>query len=161
MKSKAVVSAITSFFSVVLTYFLLQFLKIENAVLISILIGFLFFNILFEFLIIYGKIMDKKYEEFEKAIKYPVFYKTNGNFDLGGGKIKNANIYFCEKGIVCISLDEKPYTLTEILLQDIQKYQFDHCHLNIFTNNGELFVITLPNVKKVMEILKEKHWADF
>lgn len=161
MKEKVIVSAITSFFCVVIIYLLLQYLKIENSKLISLLIGFIFFNILFVCLIIYGKIMDKKYAEFETAITSPVFYKTNGNFDLGGGKIKNANIYFCEKGIVCISLDEKPYTLSEILLQDIQQYQFDNCHINIFTQNGEVFVITLPEVKKVMDILKEKQWADF
>ena len=46
-------------------------------------------------------------EVFEKEITSPVFYKTNGNFNLGNGKVKNGNIYFCEAGIVCVSLEEK------------------------------------------------------
>ena len=40
--------------------------------------------------------MDKKYAEFEKKITSPVFYKTNGNFNLGNGKVKNGNIYFAK-----------------------------------------------------------------
>ena len=42
----------------------------------------------------------------EKEIVSPIFYKTNGNFNLGNGKIKNGNIYFCEAGIVCVCLEE-------------------------------------------------------
>ena len=102
--------------------------------------------------------MDKKYEKFEKEITSPVFYKTNGNFNLGSGKAKNGNIYFCEEGIVCICLDEKPYTLDEILLQDIDHYQFDDIHLNIFTKDGRLFVVTLPDAQNVIKMVKEKDW---
>ena len=105
--------------------------------------------------------MDKKYAEFEKEITSPIFYKTNGNFNLGNGKVKNGNIYFCEVGIVCLCLDEKPYTLDEILLQDVDRYQFDDVHLNIFTKDGRLFVITLPDAKNVIKTLKEKDWIEF
>ena len=102
--------------------------------------------------------MDKKYAEFEKKITSPVFYKTNGNFNLGNGKVKNGNIYFCEAGIVCLCLDEKPYTLDEILVQDIDYYQFDDIHLNIFNKDGRLFVITLPDAKNVRKVLERKDW---
>ncbi len=161
MKAKALLSAITGFFFGLITYFLLQYLQMDDALLISGLGGFLFYILLFAFLLFYGKIMDKKYAEFEKEITSPVFYKTNGNFNLGNGKVKNGNVYFCEAGIVCLCLDEKPYTLDEILLQDVDRYQFDDIHLNIFTKDGRLFVITLPDAKNVIKTLKEKDWIEF
>ena len=161
MKPKALLSAITGFFFGLISYFLLRYLEMDDALLISGLGGFLVYILLFVFLLVYGKIMDKKYAEFEKEITSPIFYKTNGNFNLGNGKIKNGNIYFCEAGIVCLCLEEKPYTLDEILLQDLDHYQFDDIHLNIFTKNGRLFVITLPDVKYVIKMLKEKDWIEF
>ncbi|MBQ5761233.1 MAG: hypothetical protein IIW02_00285 [Clostridia bacterium] len=156
MKVKALLSAITGFFFGLITYFLLQYLQMDDALLISGLGGFLFYILLFVFLLVYGKIMDKKYAEFEKEITSPIFYKTNGNFNLGNGKVKNGNIYFCEAGIVCLCLDEKPYALDEILVQDIDYYQFDDIHLNIFTKDGRLFVITLPDAKNIIKVLNEK-----
>ena len=158
MKVKALLSAITGFFFGLITYFLLQYLQMDDALLISGLGGFLFYILLFVFLLVYGKIMDKKYAEFEKEITSPIFYKTNGNFNLGNGKVKNGNIYFCEAGIVCLCLDEKPYALDEILVQDIDYYQFDDIHLNIFTKDGRLFVITLPDAQNVIKVLKENNW---
>ena len=161
MKAKALLSVITGFFFGLITYFLLQYLEMDNALLISVFAGLLFYILLFLFLLVYGKIMDKKYAEFEKEITSPIFYKTNGNFNLGNGKVKNGNVYFCEAGIVCLCLDEKPYTLDEILLQDVDRYQFDDIHLNIFTKDGRLFVITLPDAKNVIKTLKEKDWIEF
>ena len=149
-------SAITGFFFGLITYFSLQYLEMDNTLLISVFSGLLFYILLFLFLLVYGKIMNKRYEEFEKEITSPVFYKTNGNFNLGYGKVKNGNIYFCEAGIVCLCLDEKPYTLEEILVQDVDYYQFDDIHLNIFTKDGRLFVITLPDAKNVIKTLKKK-----
>ena len=161
MKTKALLSAITGFFFALITYFLLQYLEIPDALPLSVLGGSVFYIVLLSFLLVYGKIADKKYAEFEKGITSPVFYKTNGNFDLGNGKLKNGNIYFCEAGIVCLCLDEKPYTLDEILLQDIDRYQFDDIHLNIFAKDGRLFVITLPDAKNVIKTLNEKDWIEF
>ena len=161
MKAKVILSAITGFFFTVNAYFLLQYLEIQNTLLLSFSCGLLFFIILFSFLRVYEKIMDAKYAKFEKAITSPVFYKTNGNFDLGNGKVKNGNIYFCESGIVCLCLDEKPYTLDEILLQDIDHYQFNDIHLNIFVKDGRVFVIALSDAKNVIKMLSEKDWIEF
>ena len=161
MKVNTLLSAITGFFFGLITYFSLQYLEMDNTLLISVFSGLLFYILLFLFLLVYGKIMNKRYEEFEKEITSPVFYKTNGNFNLGYGKVKNGNIYFCEAGIVCLCLDEKPYTLEEILVQDVDYYQFDDIHLNIFTKDGRLFVITLPDAKNVIKTLNEKDWIEF
>ena len=61
MKAKALLSAITGFFFGLITYFLLQYLEMDNALLISFFTGLLFYILLFVFLLVYGKIMDKKY----------------------------------------------------------------------------------------------------
>ena len=161
MKAKILLSAITGFFFGLITYFLLQYSETDDALLISVFGGLLFYLLLFIFFLVYGKMMDKKYAEFEKEITSPIFYKTNGNFNLGNGKVKNGNIYFCEAGIVCLCLDEKPYTLDEILLQDVDHYQFDDIHLNIFTKDERVFVITLSDAKNVIKTLREKNWIVF
>jgi len=158
MKEKAFLSAFTGFFFTIISYFVLPWIKQQDALLISVLGGLVFFILLFLFLNVYGRIIDKRYAKFEKEISSPVFYKTNGNFTLGNGKIKNGNIYFCEAGIVCVSLEDKPYSLDEILLQDIERFQFDDNHLNIFAKDGRAFVITLPNAKTIIKALREKDW---
>jgi len=161
MKVKIYLSAVTGFFFGLAAYILLLCLHIPYALLFSVLGGLLFYILLFSWLLLHEKAMDIKYSKYEKHIKSPVFCKTNGNFSLGSGKAKNGNIYFCEAGIVFICLDEKPYVMDEILLQDIEKYQFDDIHLNIFTCDGRIYVITMPDVRKVMDILREKEWAEF
>lgn len=158
MKGKAILSAVLGFFFGMIGFFVLLFLNMDGAGLLAVLAGLLFAALLFPTLIIYEKVTSKRYAEMEQKITSPIFYKANGNFNLGMGKIKNGNIYFCEDGIVCVCMEEKPYTLDEILLRDIDRFQFDNIHLKICTKDGRTFVITLPNVKKVMEVLKEKSW---
>ena len=155
MKAKALLSVIAGFFFGLIGYFVLLLLYIDQPFQLAALSGLLFALLLFPVLVIYGQIMDKRYAKFEKEITSPIFCKTNGNFNLGNGKVKNGNIYFCEAGIVCVCLEEKPYTLDEILLQDIERYQFDNIHLNIFAKDGRFFVITLPDAQKIMEVLRD------
>ena len=139
-----------------ISYFALRLLEIDQSGQLAAFSGSLFALLLFPVLVVYKKTMDKRYAKLEKEITSPIFYKTNGNFNLGNGKVKNGNIYFCESGIVCVSLEEKPYTLDEILLQDIERYQFDNIHLNIFAKDGRIFVITLPDATRIIEVLREK-----
>lgn len=108
---------------------------------------------------IHQKILDRRYAQLEAEIPYPIFYRTNGNFDLGGGIVKNGNICFCDAGIVCASMEETPYALEEILLQDIERMSFDTIHLHIHTKDGRLFRITLPDAAVVVELLKQKDWV--
>ena len=105
------------------------------------------------------RLLDKRYSEIEAQIPYPVFYKTNGNFDLGG-TVKNGNLYFCDAGIVCVSMEEQPYAIDEILVQDIFKISFDTIRLHIHTKDGRLFKITTPDAAHVVELLKEKDWLE-
>ena len=159
MKAKVVLSAIGGFLFGLFGYFVLRLLDIDQPFLFAVQAGLLFALLLFPVLVVYGNIMHKRYAKFEKEITSPIFYKTNGNFNLGNGKVKNGNIYFCEAGIVCVCLEEKPYTLDEILLQDIERYQFDNTHLNIFAKDGSIFVLTTPDAAKIIEVLRQKEWV--
>ena len=93
MKAKAILSAITGFFFGLTTYFVLRYIEEPDAFLFAVIGGLFFYLVLFVFLIIHEKVMNKKYAEFEKKILSPIFHKTNGNFKLHNGKIKNANIF--------------------------------------------------------------------
>ena len=137
---------------------MLRYIEAPDAFLFAAISGLLFYLMLFPVLVVYQNTMDKRYATFEKEITSPIFYKTNGNFDLGNGKVKNGNIYFCEAGIVCVCLEDKPYSLDEILLQDIERYQFDNIHLNIFAKDGRVFVLTTADAAKIIEILRQREW---
>ena len=158
MKAKVFLSAFTGFLFGLIGYFVLLLLDIDQPFQLAVISGLLFALLLFPVLVVYGTIMDKRYAKFEKEIASPIFYKTNGNFNLGNGKIKNGNIYFCEAGIVCVCLEEKPYTLDEILLQNIDHYTYTFSQLNVFTNDGRLFVITVPKADEIIDLLMRKGW---
>ena len=158
MKAKAVLSVITGFFFGLIGYFVLLLLDIDQPFQLAALSGLLFALLLFPVLVVYGNIMDKRYAKFEKEITSPIFYKTSGNFNLGNGKIKNGNIYFCEAGIVCVCLEEKPYSLDEILIQNIAHFSYTFTQLNIITNDNRLFVITAPKVDEIIDIITRKGW---
>lgn len=158
MKAKVILSAFAGFLFGFISYFVFLLLDIQQPFQFAALSGLLFALLLFPVLIVYGNIMDKRYAKFEQEITSPIFYKTNGNFNLGNGKVKNGNIYFCEAGIVCVCLEEKPYTLDEILLQNINHYTYTFTQLNVFTNDGKLFVITVPKADEIIDILMRKGW---
>ena len=151
MKAKVFLSAFTGFFFGLIGYFVLLLLDIDQPFQLAVMSGLLSALLLFPFLVVYEKIMEKRYAKFEKEITSPIFYKANGNFNLGNGKVKNGNIYFCEAGIVCVCLEEKPYTLDEILLQNIDHYTYTFSQLNVFTNDGRLFVITVPKADEIID----------
>ena len=158
MKATAFVAAFCGILFALIGYFVLLLLDIDQPFQLAVICGPLFAIVLFSVLVIYQNIMDKRYAKFEKEITSPIFYKANGNFNLGNGKVKNGNIYFCEAGIVCICLEDKPYSLDEILLHDIERYQFDNVHLNIFAKDGRVFVLTTPDAAKIIEVLRQKEW---
>lgn len=158
MNTKAILSAFLGFSLGFIGFVVFLLLGIDQPFLLAVISGLLFALVLFSVFVVYGYITDKRYAEFEKEITSPVFYKTNANFNLGNGKVKNGNIYFCEAGIVCVCLEDKPYSLDKILLQDIERYQFDNIHLNIFTKDGSVLVLTTPDAVKIIEALRQNKW---
>ncbi len=158
MTAKVFLSAFAGLFFGLIGYIVLLLLDIDQSFQFAAFSGLLFALLLFPVLVFYGYIMDRRYAKFEQKITSPIFYKTNGNFNLGNGKIKNGNIYFCEAGIVCVCLDDKPYTLDEIRLQNIDRYTYNFSQLNIYTNDGRLFVITVPKADDIIDLLIRKGW---
>lgn len=158
MNTYLFLSAVTGFFFAGIGYILLQILGIPEPFLLCVACGSLFSLLLFCFLVIHGSITKRKYAEFEKNIRSPVFHKTSGNFALADGRVRHGNIYFCEAGILCVSLDGRPHTVDEIPVLDIEKYQFDDIHLHISAKDGRCFLITLPDVPAVLAALREKDW---
>ena len=158
MKATAFVAAFCGILFALIGYFVLLLLDIDQPFQLAVICGLLFALLLFPVLVVYQNIMDKRYAKFEKEITSPIFYKTNGNFNLGNGKVKNGNIYFCEAGIVCVCLEEKPYSLDEILIQNIAHFSYTFTQLNIITNDNRLFVITAPKVDEIIDIITRKGW---
>ena len=158
MKAKAILSAITGFFFGLTTYFVLRYIEEPDAFLFAVIGGLFFHLVLYLFFIVYEKVVNKRYEKFEKEILSPFFFKFNGNFYLGGSDVKNGNIYFCEDGIVCVCLEDKPYTKDEILLQNIDHCRYTPTQLSIFTNDERIFVITLPQTDHIIDMLIQKGW---
>lgn len=161
MKAKAFLSAFAGFLFGLICYVMSLLSDLGQPFPLSVLSGLLFALLLFPVLIICGNRMDKRYKAFEKEITSPIFYRTNGNFDLGNGKVKNGMIYFCEAGIVCVCLEDKPYSLDEILLRDIDHYSCTLTQLAVFTNDKRLFVITLPETTDgLIDLLMRKGWIE-
>ncbi len=158
MKAKIFLSAFVAIPFALVTHFICSKYLSELALVSSIFAGLGMGLILFYFLLVHEKVMNKRYASAEKNIKSPVFYKTNGNFDLGTGKIKNGNVYLCEDGIALISLDGKPYSYDEILIKDIDKVEINDFKLKIFTKDNRIFLITTPDAKKVISSLQDKGW---
>ncbi len=102
--------------------------------------------------------MKKRYDEIEKQINVPIFYKASGNFRVSNNKVINGNIYFTDGGIVFASFDEKPYRLQVLSLGDILKYEADDVHLNIYTRDDQVYLIALADAQNVINVLKEKGW---
>ena len=92
MKVIALLSAFMGLFFAMIAYFLLKYLEIQEAFLFSVFAGSLFCILLFLILLVYNNIIDKKYKKFEK-IRSPIFYKTNGTFDLGNGTVRNERLF--------------------------------------------------------------------
>ena len=157
MDAKKFLSIILGVLTAVAVFVICMFIASDIAVWVAILSGALSVLLIQIVLVISERYMDKKYAAIEKKINSRIFCKANGNFDLGY-TVKNGMIYFCDDKIICVSVDEKPYAFSEILKSDIFRYDFDNVHLNIYTKEGRVFLITLPNVEAVVAELQNNNW---
>lgn len=155
-KTLIILSMVLGFFAGLCCYLILGYGKFN--LILSVMCGTLFAILLFSYFLIYFNYYLKKYSEFEKSIISPVFYKTNGNFSLANGKIKNGNIYFCEAGIVCVCFEEKPYAIDKILVEDIENITYDTIHLTVTTKDGLSIYVTLSDTNNVVSALRKHNW---
>lgn len=158
MKAKVFLSVFCGVLFGLMGWIILLVLGIDQAFLLALIAALLFGCMLFPFLIIYEKVMSKRYAQIESKLTSPVFFRTNGNFHLEGGKLRNGNIYFCEAGIVFACLEDKPFALEEIPLESIDRYTYTPTQLMIYTKDGKLFQITLPKADEIIDLLMRKGW---
>ena len=117
MNVKIFLSVFWGAFFGIMTFLICIFILPEEALGLSLMTGVLFALFLFPALIYDEK--KTKYLKLEKEIISAVFYKANGNFNLGKS-VRNGNIYFCENGIIFASFDQKPFAVEEVLLPFIE-----------------------------------------
>lgn len=159
MKAKIFLSVFCGALFGIMTFLICIFILPEEALGLALMTGVLFALFLFPVLIYDEKKTNKKYLKLEKEITSAIFYKANGNFNLGKS-VRNGNIYFCENGIIFASFDQKPFAVEEVLLPLIEKYEFDDFHMNIYTKDERKFLITTADAKEVLEILRDKKWIE-
>ena len=136
--------------------FVMRWFRVGGAGL-AIATGLLFAWLLFGALQLNESSMRKRYAEAEKLIISPIWLQTNGNVRTGT-KVRNANIYFCEEGIVLISLDQRPFALEEIPVNLIESYEFSNFQFLIRTTDERLFVIQSPESNRIRNELRRKEW---
>lgn len=170
MKTKLFLSVLTGAMFSVAGYFILLYIDRDIALPYSLACGIMFALIMFPFLVVYEKLQGKRYAKFEETLQTPFFFKASGNYQIVSeevingevktvlSKLRSSTLYFCEDRIVLASLEEKPHTVTEILLSDVNKFESDEVHLNIYVKGGDAFLITTPEGRSIQTTLQEKGW---
>lgn len=159
MKSYMLTSALTGILLGVAAYFICLAVLPEQALMVALAAGALAALLMLPALVYHEKTMNKKYAAFEASIQSPVFFKANGNFNMAC-RVRNGNIYFCDKGIIFAALDQSPAAVEQLLLPEIERYEFDASHMNVFAKDGRSFLITTPDAQKILAVLKEAKWID-
>lgn len=160
MKQKATLSVVLGLFFGAACFFFIDGIGMPTPFFLAVLSGILFSFLMVFCLVILEIIDNRKYAKFEAEITSPIFYKGNGNFNLGDGTVRNGRVYFCESGIVCVSLDAKPFSLDEIPLPLMDHIAYDQIHLNLYLKDGRGFYITLPDADKIFALLRQRDWVE-
>lgn len=132
-------------------------MSLENSGLMAASAGILFALLLFLYMTIHEKLLNRRYAQAEERILSPVFLKTNGNFNLGNG-VKNGNLYFCEDGIVFVFLETRPYGLEVLSIDEIEQYRFDTARVESDTKDGRRYLITTAKAGFIREKLTQQGW---
>ena len=139
-------------------YLFLSFLQIDDALLYALLAAALFFLALSAVLRVSLAKKSKKFRQIEEQLQLQYFHRSNGNFHPGNASTKAGNIYFCDNGIFCLSLDEKPYTLDVIEKDSIARIDAEDNHMRIMTEDGRRYIITLPDAQTIYRLLRDRGW---
>lgn len=139
-------------------YLILSFLQIEDALLFALFAAALFFVALSAVLRIGLAKKNQQYQQLEQQLQLTYFHKSNGNFDLGNGNVKNGNLYFSDERIVCLSLEGNPYALETIEKSQIARIDSEDVHMRIMTWDGRRYIITLPDAPAICQLLRENGW---
>ena len=140
------------------SYLVLSVLQIEDALLYALVAAALFFLILSAVLRTSLAKKNQQFKQLEQQLQLQYFHKTKGDFDDGKADVKSGNIYFCESGIFCLNLNEKPYGLDRIEKEQIARIDADDVHLRIMTWDGRRYILTLSGAQAVRHLLQTRSW---
>ncbi len=158
MKKEFLLATFMGVLFFVITYVIILVISPKIALVLALLSGVLFYLAIFVIILIHKIMLAKKEKELEKTFSSPFFYKTNGNFYLANGKVENVTVYFFETGILCVCFSEKHGLFEKIQVQEINGYEYDQIHLNLYTCNGRVYQMILPDAEEVITRLREKGW---
>ncbi len=159
MKCTALLTLGLGFLFGILSFFFLYQIGLPEAVSLALLSAILFSLLLFVVLFLIQSRQKCRYDAFENEIASPIFFQGNGNFNTGINGIKNGRIYFCEDGIVCAFLSDKPYFFEEVPIGNIDRYYFHSTQLTIVTKDDRRFIITMSRIQELEQILKDHGWT--
>ena len=157
MKIKIMLSLIIGFLFAISLHIFFSYAGADIDLSLSLLVGLFFSAALFVAFYLNEKNMEKKYRQLEEYIDSPIFYKANGNFNLGY-TVRNGNIYFCDSGILFALLDGKTPILDELPAHRIDDFHFEPPKLFIHTVEGDQYIITTDKVREIHAALIGKGW---
>lgn len=157
MKLKTMLSIIIGFLFAISLRIFFYYAGADIDISLSLLVGLFFSTALSVAFYLNEKNTEKKYRQLEEFIESPIFYKANGNFNLGY-TVRNGNIYFCDSGILFALLEGKTPILDELPAHRIDDFHFESPKLFIRTVEGDQYIITTNKVSEIHAVLIEKGW---
>lgn len=140
------------------TYVILLFLLPEEALTLATFAGSAFGLILYGYLVLHSRRMDRVYAEFAKTLPADILFQTNGNFRIDNGRVRNGNLYIYRDLIVCVSLDEKPHYIERIPRDRIERLWVENGLLNLSIRDGSTLSFMLPDIRTVETDLHKHNW---
>ena len=158
MKASLLVSSIVGLMVWLCCFLLFSLTDISPAFPLAFVCALFFSLFLHRFLCSYAEREAEKYSDFEKSSNIPFFYKTNGNFRVGKGIVRNGNIYLCQEGIILVSLDAKPYAVDTIYLDDMNGAFWGETRLIIHRKDGHDYIISSAHHNELANELSKAGW---
>ena len=118
------------------------------------------FAITFPSVYLLNKSNTKRFEKAETEISDNIKFKTEGFVQKGVDKGTNAKLYFCEDKLILISLIERPYHSEIIMKNSIVNIDFDLIYVDIFTQDGDCYKITINYLAGLKEFLEADGWTE-
>lgn len=140
------------------TYVILLFVLPEEALTLATFAGSAFGLILYGYLVLHSRRMDRIYSEFAKTLPEGVLLQTNGNFRIDNGRVRNGNLYIYADLIVVASLDEKPHFIERIPRDRVEFLRLESGLLNLSIRDGSTLSFMLPDIRSVETDLRNHNW---
>lgn len=159
-KGKELGAMLAGLFFAVPTYFVLNYLKIPNALILAAISGLIYNLLIYIIFVVTEAVHDKRCKEAKKQIDCEIFYEFNGNLRLAA-KIKNYYVCFCDQGVILISVEKRKPEFFEILRENIYMIENDTVStIYIKTFDKLLYLIECADICALNDALDKHGWID-